>query len=275
MIKYITSELRNNILTSYFLLIILGYILFLIIPFYQELLFERTHEVNIAYIWTVSTNHTSISLGLSTIVNLFVADFIARDIRQGVLQYTLPRMGKSKYFLSKIFICISCSFLIVGLSNAIVIYLLSLNFPLITNPIESNSNILYGLSNGFLIREHSAIWFYGWLIFKQSAEMTCMSLISLVVSFFSQNKLVLFAVPLTSNVVIIFLDKVKILPFLLDPRKVFSMYNSLGLYFGEGDIENNIGISTIYPILYLITVVVIIFLLIIFLYKKKFEGGYR
>lgn len=275
MIKYITSEIKNNVLTSYFLLVILGYIIFLTIPFYQELLFERTHEVNIAYIWTVSTNHTSISLALSTIVNLFVADFIARDIRQGVLQYTLPRMGKRKYFLSKIFICISLSFLIVVISNAIVIYLLSLNFPLITNPIESNSNILYGLSNGFLIRENSPVWFYGWLIFKQAAEMTCMILISLVVSFFSQNKLILFTVPLTTNVVIIFLDKVKILPFLLDPRKVFSMYNSLDLYFGEGDIENNIGISTIYPILYLIIVVVIIYLLIILLYKKKFEGGYR
>lgn len=275
MIKYIISEIKNNVLTSYFLLVILGYIIFLIIPFYQELFFERTHEVNIAYIWTVSTNHTSISLALSTIVNLFVADFIARDIRQGVLQYTLPRMGKRKYFLSKIFICISLSFLIVVISNAIVIYLLSLNFPLITNPIESNSNILYGLSNGFLIRENSPVWFYGWLIFKQAAEMTCMILISLVVSFFSQNKLILFTVPLTTNVVIIFLDKVKILPFLLDPRKVFSMYNSLGLYFGEGDIENNIGVSTIYPILYLIIVVVTIYLLIILLYKKKFEGGYR
>lgn len=274
MIKYIVNEIKNSIFSSFFILVTFGYILFLIIPFYQELFFERSHEVNLAYIWTISTNHTSISLALSTIVNLFVADFIARDIRQGVLQYTLPRMGKRKYFLSKLVICISLSFLIVVLSNAIVIFLLNLSYPLITKPIESNSNILYGLSNGFLIREHSPIWFYGWLVFKQATEMTCIILISLVVSLFSQNKLVLFTVPLTTNVVIIVLDKANILPFLLDLRKVFSMYNSLGLYFGNGEIEETIGIATAYPILYLIVVIFIIYLILIFLYKIKFEGGY-
>ncbi|WP_338486921.1 hypothetical protein [Ruoffia tabacinasalis] len=275
MIKYIANEIKNSISTSLFLLVIIGYILFLVIPFYQELLFERTHEVNIAYIWTVSTNHTSISLALSTIVNLFVADFIARDIRQGVLQYTLPRMGRRKYFLSKILICISLSFLIVVLSNAIVIFFLGFSFPLITTPIESNNNILYGLSNGFLIREHAPIWFYAWLVFKQAAEMTCMILISLVVSIFSQNKLILFTVPLVSNVVIIFLDKVKLLPFLLDPRRIFSMYNYLGSYFGNGDVEQSVGLATAYPIFYLMMVIFIVYMLLIFIFKIKFGGGYR
>jgi len=275
LIKYIINEVKNTVFTLYFVLVVSGYILFLTVPFFQELFFDRTNDVNIAYIWTISTNHTSISLALVTIANLLVADFIARDIRQGVIQYTLPRMGKKKYFFSKVLICIILTFVVVILSNAIIIYCLSFSFPLLTTPIESNENILYNLTNGFLIRNNSPMWFYAWLIFKQGAEITCVILVSLVVSFFSQSKLVLYTVPLTMNVLTIFLDKLKLLPMLLDPRKVFSFYNILDRYFGGGELEEGIGLATVYPIIYLMGTILIIYLFIIILHQRQVEGGYR
>ena len=202
-------------------------------------------------------------------MGFFSSELISRDIRQNVMKYYIHRMGTKLYFLSKVCLVVILVSFIVSLSNFTVISLLSLRYPLVTQSVEGNENILKGLSNGYFINYFHPSIFYGWLIIKQCAEMICITSITLVVSFFCNDHLFLYITPIMFNVCTIFLDNVSQLPIIVDYRRVFSMYNYMDNVFGIENLENRNFFSVIYPIFYLISFLFLIYVGCLFFYRRN------